>query len=359
MKTKSIVQVLPTISYGDAVSNQALNIRDIVITMGYTSHIYAENIDSKLSNIKRIDELKKSITDNDVLILHMSTGSDVNDFVAGLPIKRKIMMYHNVTPAEYFEGYNPNLALLVGKGREQVQKYSNDFTLALGDSEYNRQELEDYGYQNTGVLSIIVEFSDYNRMPDSSIIRKYNDGRKNLIFVGRIAPNKKQEDIIKTFYYYKKYCDADARLFLAGSWQGMELYYKHLLNYIKILQLQDVYFTGHVRFEQLLAYYRIADIFLSMSEHEGFCVPLLESMYFDIPVIAYKSSAIPYTLGDSGIMFTEKNHRLIAEMIKVAMDNNLIRTRLLEKQRERLKYFHPDNTRELLIRFINKVVSIK
>lgn len=356
MKPK-IIQVLPSISYGDAVSNQALNITNMLREEGYVSDIYAEHIDPQVKNIKEFKTLKTKITDNNILILHMAIGSDVNTVAASLPVKRKIMIYHNITPEKYLIG-KPELRDLVRQGREQLYQMKNAFILALGVSEYNREELVSYGYTNTAVLPIIMDFADYNQNPDASILEKYNDGRNNIIFVGRVNPNKKQEDIIKSFYFYKNYCDKDARLFLVGSWQGMEAYYESLRLYVETLGLKDVCFTGHVKFEEMLSYYKIADLFLLMSEHEGFCVPLLESMFFEVPILAYKSSAIPYTLGRSGILFNEKNHRLIAEMMRLIISDQELKTSLIAKQKERLNDFNRDKIKTLLMQYINQVMTI-
>lgn len=110
-----------------------------------------------------------------------------------------------------------------------------------------------------------------------------DDGYTNFIFVGRVAPNKKQEDVIRAFYCYKKYCNPKSRLFIVGSYNGMERYYHRLRRYVGALELDNVVFTGHIPFAQILAYYHLADLFLCMSDHEGFCVPLVEAMYFNLP----------------------------------------------------------------------------
>src|SRR5690606_3919553 len=147
------------------------------------------------------------------------------------------------------------------------------------------------------------------------------DGYTNLLFVGRIAPNKKQDDIIKIFYYYKKFINPESRLILVGSYIGMERYYSELIKLVNDLDLQDVFFTGHIPFESILAYYQISHLFLCMSEHEGFCVPIVEAMLFDLPIIAYRSSAVPATLGNAGFVVSEKNYKAIAELIHIVLND--------------------------------------
>ena len=105
------------------------------------------------------------------------------------------------------------------------------------------------------------------------------------------------------------------RLFFVGKYAGMEAYYEQLKRYVEALDLKDVYFTGHIKFDEILAYYRTADVFVCMSEHEGFCVPLVEAMYFGVPIVAYDSSAIADTLGNGGILTEDKDPKLVAEII--------------------------------------------
>ena len=151
------------------------------------------------------------------------------------------------------------------------------------------------------VCPILIPFSDYEKEPDRRVLRRYKgDGKTNLLFVGRIAPNKKQENVIRAFYFYHKYYSPDSRLFLVGSWSGMESYYERLCDYVKALGIAEhVVFTGHIRFDEILAYYHLADVFLCMSEHEGFCVPLVEAMYFHVPIVAYSCAAVPDTLEEA------------------------------------------------------------
>lgn len=350
-----IDQVLPTLAYGDAVSNNAIYLMKIIKEMGYNSRIYAENIDKKVAHLA--DPFSKyKPKDKDILIFHMSTGSDLSYEIKKLPNK-KIMIYHNITPPEYFEGYNSYLEVLTRKGREELAMLKDYVLYAFADSEYNKQELEQYGYSNVQELPLVIDFKEYETEPDIKIIDQLSDGRTNILFVGRIAPNKKQEDIIKIFYYYKKHIDQGARLFLIGSYNGMELYYKQLVSLVKSLDLDDVYFTGHITLNQIVAYYKVASVFLSMSEHEGFCVPLLESMYFNVPIIAYNSTAIPYTLGDAGILCNSKDYFEIAEMINIVVTNPDIKKRLVETQTKRLEYFNSSSITELFKNSITRIIS--
>ena len=210
--------------------------------------------------------------------------------------------------------------------------------MSMAVSKYNCDELRKLGFYNLKVLPILYDFKKCSQLYHPQFLSQMS-GKKNILFLGRIAPNKKQEDVIKAFYYYHKF-RPESRLFLVGSYQGMEKYLNELMCLVTLLGLQeDVIFTGKVSYEIMSSLYKGSDLFLSMSEHEGFCVPLLESMYFDLPVLAYASSAIPETLGKGGVLFYEKNYPLIAEMMIQMTENEQFRSEIIRKQQERLNDF--------------------
>lgn len=351
-----IHQILPDIVLGDAISNEALEIRDTLRSWGFKSNIYAIRVHPTMKThaITYRNYCSKS-SEKNILIYHYSIGSSLSSFVPKLPDK-KILIYHNITPPEYFLGLNDELVALLEFGKEELKALNSKIDLALGDSEYNRKELIDLGFKQTGILPILINFNNYNISPDKDILRKFKDTCTNYIFVGRIAPNKRQDDIIKVFSYIYNYIDSNSRLFLIGSCNGTERYYECLKESVKQLGLDsNVYITGHLKFEELLAYYQLADVFISMSEHEGFCVPLLECMYFKIPILAFNSTAIPHTLGRAGILINKKNYMEIAEMASLlAADSNLRRS-IIKRQDERLRDFDKSHTEELLRRYINGV----
>ncbi len=350
-----IHQILPDISYGDAISNHALEIKNILTLWGYKSGIYAQRIHPKLAHVtKSYKEYQKISSPENILIFHFSIGSDISRFVKNLPDK-KILIYHNITPHSYFIGINDTLIHLLGEGRKELAEYANITDLALGDSEYNRKELVELGFKNTGVLPIIVDFETYKQEPDKNVLNKFADDSTNLIFVGRLSPNKKQDDIIKAFYYYNKLINAHSRLFLVGSYNGTEKYYSQLQELVKRLNLRNVYITGQVDFKELLAYYKLADVFISMSEHEGFCVPLLECMHFGIPIIAYNSTAIPHTLNESGVLVSEKRYEEVAELAHILVEDKKFRDRIIKKQKERLNEFKKTKIEKILKSYIMQV----
>ena len=187
-------------------------------------------------------------------------------------------------------------------------------------------------------------------------MREFTDDYINFLFVGRIVPNKRQEDVIRIFYYFNKYINSKSRLFLVGTYMNMNKYYVRLNELIERLKLKNVYITGHVDFKELLAYYRLADIFISMSEHEGFCVPLIESMYFNIPIVAYNSTAIPIILHDAGILVNKKAYEDIAELVNILICDKTLRAKIIKNQQSRLKYFNKSETEEMLKKYISMIL---
>ena len=338
------IQLLPTISFGDAVGNDALAIDRALRNMGFKTAIYAENIDKRLprGTARPYDRFPK-LAGSDILLYHASTGTRINYELPDLG-GRKLMIYHNITPPEFFRPYSLAAEKLCRSGYEGLRYLADKVEYVIADSRFNRQELEKMGFGCTiDVCPVLIPFDDYQKAPNRELIQKYtSDGYTNLLFLGRIAPNKKQEDVILSYAYYKRYLNPRSRLFLVGSWSGMEAYYERLQRYVKSLQLEDVVFTGSVPFADILAYYQIADCFLCLSEHEGFCVPLVEAMVFDIPIVAYDCCAVAETLGGGGLLLPEKEAKQTAAAIHRILTDPHLRETIHEAQQRRLSELRYD-----------------
>lgn len=214
---------------------------------------------------------------------------------------------------------------------------------------YNEKELKDFGFKNTGVFPILLNPDRYKvktLKPLQCLFQ--NDDFYNILFAGRITPNKRIEDVIKCFYFFKNTYFEDSRLFIIGNPSGFENYDRYLKNLAKQLELDDVYFTGKVDQDELVTYYTSADLFITMSEHEGFCVPILESFLFNLPVVAFNSTAIPDTMGDGGILVNKKNYKLIAGIMAEILTNKALRNGILKKQKIQLERFSPEKIKSSL-----------
>jgi L-malate glycosyltransferase len=347
-------QLISDFFFGDAISDYTLRIQNILREAGFDSEIYALRTDQKRSHLCRAVS-KAQFGPTDIVIFHVSIDSPLIDYYLSLAAK-KILIYHNITPERYLVDINEKLAFLLKRGREKLPALSTVTSLGLADSEYSRRELVECGFQNTAIMPIIVDFSKYDIKPAQRILKEYKDDYVNILFVGRLFPNKRHDDILRVFYYYQNTVTRRSRLFLPGSFVGADRYLSYLKRLAVALKLENVHFCGAVPYDELVAYYQIADVFLSMSEHEGFCVPLLESMYFNVPIIALKTSAIPYTLDGAGVLTTKKDFAGLAELIGEIQSNASLRASILSSQTERLACFQEPILRRIFLEHIEKVM---
>jgi glycosyltransferase involved in cell wall biosynthesis len=254
-----------------------------------------------------------------------------------------VLLYHNVTPPEYFAGWDDDMARICRVGREELATLAGHCDLGLADSEWNRRELEALGVTRTGVLPICLDFARYREAPNPVLRRVLEDGRTNLLFVGRLVPNKKPEDLIRLASCWKRFVSPDVRLVLVGKPPRSRGYFDALqaLAYEEGFTPEEVVFAGHVAHDELLACYAAARVFVSMSEHEGFGVPLVESMLTRVPVLAYAATAVPYTLGGAGVQFTEKRFAEVTETAHALATDEALRAQVLAGQDRRLAAFEP------------------
>ncbi len=336
-------QWVPAAHRGDAVGDSARRVRDLLRGMGHQSDLFAMTIDDDLG-----DEVRPfadpASTRGDLTIFHFALVSPMTRAFAALPHGR-VLQYHNVTPAHFFAPYDPAMFRLAELSREDLRTLVGHTDLALGDSEYNRQELEALGFASTGVFPIAVNFDRISPSIERPALEAVlDDGLQNFLFVGRIAPNKKIEDHIRLAEVYKRYVDHRYRFIFVGRTDGVPRYFNMVRALITEFQMPPdrFIFTGPVPDEELWVYYRTASVYVSLSEHEGFCVPLLEAMAADVPVLAYGAAAVPDTLGGAGISFAPKDLEYAAELLgELAFDDDL-RDAVIAGQRRRLLDFGDD-----------------
>lgn len=328
-------QVLATLGYGDAIGHEVLGIQRCLRGAGYRSEIYVETADPRLEDLT-LDyrEMVGAIDSEDILIHHFSIGSRASRTAYALP-GRMALVYHNITPPEYFLGVHKDLVKLCFRGRRELTAYIDRCDVALGDSEYNRLELEALGFLSTGVLPVVPDFSHLDAVTDSPPVpfaRRFDDEQTNVMFVGRVIPNKRFEDIIRAFHVYRARFNPRSRLLLVGSYSGFERYLAMLHSLVAQLGVPDVHFLGHVSNEELSALYDVADAFVCASEHEGFCVPLVEAFYKRVPVIAYASTAVPATMDGAGVLYDAKDPHHLARLIDAVVDDDRIAEAVLASQ---------------------------
>jgi len=351
----NVHQFSTSLTYGDAISDEMLEIQKVLREKGHSSEIFTRFFDPLLAGLRRdYREYKKLSSPGNVVIFHFSIGSPVSKLFFRVP-DRKIMIYHNITPHEYFVDWHRILARECYKGRLEIRLFVDKVDLALGDSDFNRRELEAAGYPRTGVLPILMDFSKFDRRGDSVTRQIFGDGKTTLLFVGRVIPNKKFEDVIKVFHLYKKYFNPESRLILAGDYRGLERYLASLLDLVDRLVLRDVHFSGHVEFSELAAFFDLADVYLSLSEHEGFGVPLLEAFYRKIPVVGFDAGAVGETMNGGGVLLREKDFFRIAALVDVLVKDKDMRRSVVQGQSRALEKFSRENVSRILLRHVEEV----
>lgn len=335
-----INQWVPAAHRGDAIGDSARRVRGLLRAMGHASDLYALTIDDDLRGDVLPFEAKGSRR-GDLTIFHFALPSPMTEAFAALPGGR-ILQYHNITPAHFFAPYDPGLFRLASMGRRELAQLAGRVDLALGDSEYNRLELEALGFEPTGVMPIAVDLGRITRAPRRPALEAVlSDGLVNFLFVGRIAPNKRIEDHIRLAEQYKRYVDAYYRFIFVGRTDGVPRYYAAIRALLARYEMppERFIFTGAVPDEDLSAYYRTADVYVSLSEHEGFCVPLVEAMAADVPVLAYASAAVPDTMGGAGVVFSPKDLEHAAELAGLLAYDARLRAEVIAGQRRRIQEF--------------------
>jgi len=333
-------QWVPAAHRGDAIGDSARRVRDLLRTMGHDAELYALTIDDSLKHDVRPFS-DPTAGRGDLTIFHYALPSPMTDAFARLP-RGRVLQYHNVTPAAYFAPYDPALFRLAALGRRELATLVGGVDVALGDSEYNRRELESLGFDRTGVFPIAVDTARVTqRSARPALETMLDDGLVNFLFVGRIAPNKKIEDHIRLAEEYKRYVDAYYRFIFVGRYDVVPRYYstiRALMSEFRLLNDRFI-FTGPVPDEELAVYYRHAAVYVSLSEHEGFCVPLVEAMAADVPVLAYSAAAVPDTLGGAGVQFAPKDLEYAAELLGALAFDDDLRRQVIAGQRRRLADF--------------------
>ncbi len=335
-----INQWVPAAHKGDAVGDGARRMRSLLRQMGHQSDLYALTIDDELQGDVHLFSAPSAQL-GDVTIFHFALPSPMTEAFARLP-RGRVLQYHNVTPASYFAPYDPGLFRLASIARLELATLVGRVDLAVGVSEYNRQELDALGFSPTAVLPLAVDLSRVTQASSRPALSKsLVDDFVNFLFVGRIAPNKKIEDIIRLAEHYKRYVDAYYRFIFVGKCDAVPRYYstiRALMSEYRLLNERFV-FTGAVPDEDLAVYYRHSAVYISMSEHEGFCAPLLEAMATDVPILAYSAAAVPETLGGAGVQFFEKDMEYAAELLGALVFDDRLRADVIAGQRRRLADF--------------------
>ena len=338
MTAAAVHQLLPTFNPRDAVGNNTLELAQLLREMGHDSRIFATNVHPELT--KQASPADQIPDDDSWLIYHHSIGSAAGD-VFEQRAGRRILVYHNITPLELIERWAPEVGAEILLGREQTRRYASLTDVAVADSDYNRSELDALGYERTITIPVMFE---PGRLEHASRQRSAKGTR--LLFVGRLAPNKAQHELIAMLSFLRNTTDPDATLHLVGS-RTFGSYADALLAYIDDLDLGKAVFVHEgVTDAELAAHYAAADIFVCVSDHEGFCVPIIEAMHHGVPVIAYDSSAVGGTVGAGGLVLDSKSQDHVAAAVARVVGDDELRTDMINAGVRRAADFGLARTRD-------------
>jgi glycosyltransferase involved in cell wall biosynthesis len=328
----AVHQVLASLGYGDAIGHEVVGVQRVLRGAGYKSDIFVESADRRLEPLTRdYRELVDASHADNLLLHHFSLGSRASRTAYALP-DRMALIYHNITPPEYFAGVHRRLARECFRGRRELSAYADRCDVALGDSEFNRQDLEYLGFPRTGVLPVVPDFSHLDLPPNAFVAQQFDDDWTNILFVGRVIPNKKIEDLIRFFHAYHTWVNPRSRLLIVGVFSLFERYMASLNHFVEELNLSHVHFMGQVSDEELVAYYELADLFLCASEHEGFCVPIVEAFYKEVPVLAYGATAVPATMDGAGVLFHDRDPLRVAMLMEAILADESLQDDLIDDQ---------------------------
>lgn len=350
MRPRAVHQLLPTLSPRDAVGNNTLELRRLLLELGVESRIFATHVHHELAGIgEAVDELPD---DDSWLVYHHSIGAAAGDAFEQR-IGRRVLVYHNITPLEMVERWAPEVGAEILLGRDQTRRYAPITDVAVADSDYNRSELDALGYRRTTTIPVLFE-------PGRLRVGAHAPTRRgtSLLFVGRLAPNKAQHELVAALAVLRDRHDPDAELHLVGS-RTFGSYADALLDYIDELGLADAVGVHEgVSDAELAAHYAAADVFVCVSDHEGFCVPLIEAMHHGLPVVAYDSSAVGGTIGNGGLVLGTKSPDLIATAVARVTGDAALRRRMVAAGRRRAAHFELDRSRRRWIELIDTLEDL-
>src|SRR5436309_11628117 len=342
----AVHQFHPVLAPADAMSNHVFALRKRIRGWGYDSYAYAVEAKAGVADVRSYRRLFRDVKPDDMLVIHFSMVHEVIDQLVKIQARR-VLVYHNITPPEFFSGINPHAAAYARLGLRPLARIAPAFELGIGVSEFNRRTLAEAGYEETTRVPILIDWSHFAAPPDDAVLARWQGFRSVLLFVGRISPNKRQDDLVRMLAYYRRCIDPEAHLVLVGAFRDQPQYHARVVALIERLGLGGaVHFAGSVDDPALLAYFRAASCFVSLSEHEGFGVPLLEAMRLRTPVVAYNAAAIGETVGGAGVLLRERDLPEAAEAAAMVGEKTELREALVAAGERRVGDFDPETVAE-------------
>jgi glycosyltransferase involved in cell wall biosynthesis len=354
----AVHQLTPSFAPRDAIGNHILQCQSVLREMGHRSEIYVADAWREVEHLTTpFRDLKVDPAEPTWLLYHASTGSPIADFLRERP-EPKLLDYHNITPAELYGPWEPHVGVELQAARRQLAELQPHSRLAMADSSYNEAELTALGYEPTAVVPILFDRADFEQAVDTRLLDKLRSSARGAawLFVSRVAPNKAHHDLMKAFSVYRRVYDGDAVLRIVGG-SASHAYSTALEQLRSALQLDDaIVFTGNVSDAAKAAHMEAADVYVSLSDHEGFGVTLLEAMHHGLPVVAYGSTAVPEAMGDGGLCLDSKEPSRVAAAVHRVLTDGAVRDALVAAGHGRVAAFDLSITQARLREVISSVV---
>lgn len=343
-----IHQVVVSAAPFDAITSAALEIRHLLRLAGrsdlFAHHVHPQLVEDVLP-LGRYTRHRPDAGRDDLLVFHASIGEPpVFDFLMERP-ERLVVVYHNISPAEYFRPFDPAFAGLLEAGRAELQALAERAVMAIAVSEYNAAELRRTGFRDVRVAPLML---DAYRLaagePDEPMVKWLAEMQEGpaFLYVGQFLPHKRPDLLLQAFHVLCTYVQPEARLFMAGAGR-LPRYFDAVRSLAAELSLGSAHVLGPVTDEQLAALYSHIDVFVTASEHEGFCAPIIEAMFHGAPVVARACAAIPETTAGAAMLVPpEAGPLLLAEAMAELASNSELRTALVKKGKARARDLHPD-----------------
>jgi glycosyltransferase involved in cell wall biosynthesis len=333
---RAVHQLLPRLAWGDAVGNQVRYLQALLRSWGYASEIYAGQWDAECRDqVRPAEAWLKEADEDSVLLVHHSFESRQVPLIARGP-GRKALVYHNVTPASLFEGFDRKVAVACEAAREELLTLRPHVEAAYAYSHFSAEELTAGGFEHVSVLPFALDWNAFHAPPDPTFQAEFDDGCTNILFVGRAVPSKRIDDVMRVFAAYQRLYQPRSRLLIAGYLNRETPYGTYLHGVKELLGAERIHLLGRVSASQLSACYAVATAYLSMSRHEGFGVPLLEAMERGVPVVAYGAAAVPETMGGAGLATRTRDPMEVAQLLTVLEREPALRRKVIAGQRARL-----------------------
>lgn len=354
-----IWQLVPVLDDADAIGDHARRMAAILGDRhgGFLVQRAAPSLKRLTTHVSNM--ASSDVDPDDVLVYHVALASQLGEWLRSVRA-RTVIDYHGITPASYVRAYDPGLSVALSKSRHELEALRSQTLMALADSNYLRAELVAAGYRRTETLPILLDFTRFDIPPDERRMEELargKNGRGDILFVGRVAPNKRHEDLVKAFVLYRRLYNPEARLFLVGR-PDVKSYFAALSAFVDRLGVEGIHVVGRVTPGQLVAYYHSSDAFLAMSEHEGFGIPWLEAMYLGLPVITYSAAALGETVAGGGLLFAEKRWELVAALLDVVMRDDQARARLVQAGRRRVSELRPERFEARVVSLMDEIAAM-